>query len=269
MPLPAELLQEIEASIENIILDGNLNPQQLTFVQHIQKISGELSRAVSAIPQTEYALSRIIPGFGDSFLQQQVALFGYAKLLLEKPESFGDATLSEYQQDEAQRIYQHGQMVYQLTERIIASAKSERLNQHNAPSTDIALDDLLSDEIPVLEYFLRDVPVKMTVTPTPVKVSANAYHLRALIQHIVTTFALELIEYGHIKISIQSNQQGASINIFGTGIQLTTSDLDILFKKNGRYLYPQRLKKQGGAIQFLREAGRGATIRLILPSIKP
>lgn len=269
MPLPSELLQEIEASVEHVLQDSGLNPQQLTFLHHIQKMAGELSAAVSLIPQTEYALRRIIPGFGDSFLQQQVALFGYARLLLEKPESFGGAVLSEYQQDEVRRIYQHGQALYQLTEQIIASAQSERLKQHNAPPVDITLDTLLADEIPVLQYFLCDVPVKLSVEFAPITIFAGAHHLRALIQHIVTTLARELIEYGHIKISIQGNQQKSFINIFCTGIQLDTTEIDILFKKNGRYLYPQRLEKDGGTIRFLREAGRGATIQLILSSLKP
>ena len=268
MPLPSELLQQIEASVEHVLQDGNLNPQQLTFVHHIQKMAGELSLALSHIPQTEYALNRIIPGFGDSFLQQQVALFGYARLLLEKPESFGDAVLSEYQRDEIQRIYQHGQALYQLTEQIMASAQSERLEQHNALPDEIVLDALLSDEAPVLQYLLRDVPVQLSIEHGPVMVVANAYHLRALIQHIVTTLALELIEYGRIKINTGKNHQDVSLNIFCTGIQLDAREIDILFKKNGRYLYPQRLEKEGGAIRFFRESGRGAIIQLILSSIK-
>lgn len=269
MPLPSELLQVIEESVDHVLQDGRLNPQQLTFVHHIQKMAEELSTAVSPIPQTDYALRRIIPSFGDSFLQQQVALFGYARLLLEKPESFGGAVLSEYQEDQVKRIYQHGQTLYQITEQIIVSAKLERPEQHAIPSEKIDLATFFAREAPILHYFLRDVAVKLSINVEPCTIHASDYHLSALIQHIVTTLALELIEYGHIKISKQPGQQESLINIFCTGIQLDATEIDILFKKNGRYLYTQRLQQDGATVRFLRESGRGATIQLALAHRNP
>ena len=269
MPLPSELLGQIEEAVERVLQYGGLNPQQLTFVQHIQKVSHELSTVIAPVPQTEYALRRILPGFGDSFLQQQVALFGYARLLLEKPDAFDNAVLSDYQQDELSYIYKHGQSLYQLTEQIISSANAERRKQHGASPIQIALDTLLSDEKPVLRYYLRDAPVKLSFELEPVTVHASAYHLLALIQHIVTTLAGELIEYGQIKISTETIPQQTSISIFCTGIQLDSTEIDILFKKNGRYLYRRRFQKEGGTIHFLREAGRGATIQLIFPALTP
>lgn len=264
MPLPSELLQGIERSVERVLADGGLNPQQLTFVHHIQKMAEELSTAISPIPQTDYALHRIIPSFGDSFLQQEVALFGYARLLLEKPESFGGAVLSEYQQDEVRRIYQQGQALYQITEQIITNAKTERPKQHVTPPEKINLVDFFERETPILQYYLRNHPVKLSIDIEPAQVRASDYHFRALIQHIVTTLALEFIEYGHIKISTQAFHQENHINIFCTGIQLGATEIDILFKKNGRYAYTKRLQQDGGTIRFLREPGRGAIIQLVL-----
>lgn len=269
MPLPSELLQAIEASLDLVLQDGGLNPQQLTFVNHIQKTATELSTAIAPIPQTDYALRRIIPGFGDSFLQQQVALFGYARLLLESPESFDDVILSDYQQDEMQAIYQHGQTLYELTDQIVASAKLERPQQHARSSERMDLVQFFERETPVLHYFLRNVPVKLSITAESSTVFASDYHLSALIQHIVTTLALELIEYGHIKISTGEGHQESLINIFCTGIQLDATEIDILFKKNGRYHYTQRLQQDGGTVRFLRERGRGATIQLVLARSKP
>ena len=261
MPFPAELLSEIQRAIENVLDDGQLNPQQQTFVNHIQKISNELFSVITPIPETEYALQRIIPSFGDSFLQQQAALFGYAKLLLEHPQSFEDGILSEYQQDQMQLIYKHGQRLYDLTEQIYKTALAERRKQHNAQviTTDIAT--VLIDEEPILRYFLRKYPVELSIHAEPLPAKTVPYHLIAFVQHIVMTICEELMEQGEIKISTIQN----TISIFCTGISLNTTEQDILFKKNGRYAYPKRFVKDGGTIHLLNNERKGATIHLVLP----
>lgn len=265
MPLPSDLLDSIAHAIDAVFQDGELHPQQLIFVHHIQKITSELAHAVHPMPQTDAALRRIIPGLGDSFLQQQAALFGYARLLLEHPESFDGAILSEYQQDQMQHINQQGQALYRLTGQIISEAQAERRQQHHAPATRLDLAQFFTDEAPILQYFLRDVPVQLSINAEASYAYAARYHLAALIQHIITTLSHELIEYGHIKITNTSQQP--IINIFCTGIQLTTAEIETLFQKNGRYRYLQRLQADAGNIQFVRESGRGASIQILLPEI--
>jgi len=269
MPLPSELLQSIETAIDDVLQDGGLNPQQQTFINHIQKTSAELSRAVLPIPQTEHALRRIIPTFGDSFIQQQVALFGYARLLLESPDSFGGAILSEYQQDKMQQIYQHGQALHQLTETIVESARAERLKNRRAQPEKLDLEAFFADESPILQYVIRNRPVELSIAASPVTVVAVSYHLAALIQHIVTVLAHELIETGHIKILTHKTTNSGRIDIFCTGIELNTDEIEILFQKNGRYLYPQRLEKMGGILHFQPDSGHSANIQIYLPELNP
>lgn len=262
MPFPAELIGKIQIAVDNVLADGQLNPQQQTFVNHIQKISTELTKAISPIPETEHALQRIIPSFGDSFLQQQAALFGYAKLLLEHPQSFEDAILSEYQQDQMRLIYQYGQRLYDLTEQIQQTALTERRKQHRAKPAPTDLSEFFAQEDPILRYFLRKHPIQLDIHAEPIIVKIVPYHLAAFIQHIVSTMSSELIdEQGQIRIG--ATQQ--AIHIFCTEIELNTSEQESLFKKNGRYAYPQRFIQDGGTIHFLRNAEGGATIQLVLP----
>lgn len=269
MPRPFELLEAIEAAIHDVLDDGGLNAQQLTFVQHIQKTNTELSRAVVAIPQTEHALRRILPAFGDSFLQQEVALFGYARLLLENPDSFGGAILSEYQQDKMQQIYQHGQALHQLSQKIVEDARTERIKQHRAQAKKLDLETFFTDETPILHYVLRNHPVELSITTSSITVFAVPYHLAALIQHIVTIISHDLIESGHIKILTKDNADSGIIDIFCTGIQLNAEEIDALFQKNGHYFYPQRLEQSGGKLRFERQIGRGASIQIHLSKFKP
>ncbi|GAB5494819.1 MAG: hypothetical protein Phog2KO_50340 [Phototrophicaceae bacterium] len=262
MPFPSELVREIQIAVNNVLADNALNPQQQTFVAHIHKINDEIAKVVQAIPKTEHAHKRIIPSFGDTFLQQQVALFGYAKLLLESPQSFEGAILSEYQQDQMQIIYQYGQQLYELTEQIQKTAFAERRQQYSAEAENINLADFFTEEAPILRYYLRKKPIQLNIDSEPIQVKVRPYHLSAFIQHIVSIIAEELIESGTINIQTQGNQ----IEIFCDGIDLNQSEQDTLFKKNGRYAYPQRFIQNGGIIYLETHQEYGASIYLGLSS---
>lgn len=265
MPSPAELLQAITDEITPLLADDAYQPQQITFIKHIQKTTSELLKATQPMPSSALALQRIIPTLGDSFLQQQAALFGYAKLLLDHPESFGGASLTSSQQYHMRRIYEFGQSLYELTEEIQKSALKERIQQQKAQAVRVELAPLLQAEIPILNYVVSKKPVQLTLNVNPVAAITSPYHLSALLQHIVTVLSHELMAYGHIQIKSYRSIQSAVIDIFCTGIQLDTEEVDTLFSKNGRYLYPRRLQKDGGSLHFVRDVGRGASVQIHLP----
>ncbi len=158
-------------------------------------------------------------------------------------------------------IYQYGQSLYDLTEQIQQKALSERQKQHRAKPVPTGLSEFFAQEDPILRYFLRNYPVQLSIHAEPIIVKIVPYHLAAFIQHIVTTMSSELIEQGQIKIYTEHQ----AIHILCTGIELNTSEQESLFKKNGRYAYPQRFIQDGGTIHFLHTAEGGATIQLILP----
>ncbi|MEO1289756.1 MAG: hypothetical protein AAFV93_18490, partial [Chloroflexota bacterium] len=259
MPTPQDLLRAILVELDAIPLDNKpFNAQQVTFMQHIRNTTDALLTIFDPMPQSAYALQRIVPGMSDSLLQQEVALFGYARLLLEHPDSFDGAVVPEPYRAPLERIYQLGQQLHRLMEQIQQEALINRRQQQSAPATHFNLTQLFTDDLPILQYLLRDYPIQITATIKPLDVCFPKYHLIEFIQHIVLTLTHDLIEYGHIKISTSDN----SLIIFCTGIQLTQTEIETLFKKQGRYIYPRRFERSGGNINFTREQGRGASIVL-------
>lgn len=262
MPTPHDLLHHIRMELDSILEQPTiLNAQQLTFVQHIHTISDAQHKQFEPMPSSAYALQRIIPTMSESLLQQQSALFGYAKLLLEHPESFDGVAFPDVHRAHIERISHLGQQLYHLTEHIQQSALTERQTQQNRSAVHFDVATLLEDEMPVLRYFLRDKAIQLSNHSTSLAVCASPYHLSAFIQHIILTVADELIEYGHIQL--KTDRQ--ALHIFCTGIQLTQADIDTLFTKQGRYVYPRRFEKEGGTITFAREQGRGSSI-ILAPS---
>jgi len=266
MPHPAQFLHIIWQTITSVRASGGFQPQQQTFVDHIHRTTDHLKQALDPIPDSDIALRRIIPTFGDSLLQKEIALFGYARLLLDSPASFDGASLTATQASAMQTIFDVGQALYQQTEKIRQEAATERRQQHRAAPQAINLSQFLEMQHPILAYWLRDEPLQLSLmmAPTP-DVMAASYHLAAFIEHIIRTLSQELLEYGHIKVSTVYDGSYGAIHIFATGITLDASEQEVLFKKEGRSLYLQRFLADGGAFAFSHDRGRGATIILRLP----
>lgn len=264
MPHPSQHVQAIERALANLKDTVVFNPQQEIFINHIRKIASELKQAVDPIPQTLEALYRIVPTFGDSFLQQQIALFGYARLLLESPESFGDVELKGYHREQVEQIYKEGQALYKLTERICHEALAEHRRQHTARPEPVNLQRLLQSQHEILNYFLRNTSVELVVDVDDVIVQAARYHLAALLQHIIVTLSEELIRNGNITITSRQTNTEAAIIVSCLAMQLTQETIDIIFKKNGRYIYARRFAKDDGSLRFSHNR-HGSSIELWLP----
>lgn len=269
MQKPSALLAEIASIVADVLSKNSLNPQQQTFLRHIHQTAQELHTIVRDIPPTEYALRAIIPSLGKRFVQPQTVIFGYAKMLMEQPDSFGGAVLSEWQHEHVIAIYEKGVALAQFTEKIKQTASDEQQKQQNASAAIFDLNMHIWQNIPVYRYWLRDKAVKVTAEfPQGLPpVLCNPYHIAAIAQHIVLTMATELIEYGKIRISaaLREDSQAVVLNFFCTGIQLNEAEQHILFQKQGRYIYRERLSSQQGTLHFSREAGIGATLHIDLP----
>lgn len=266
MPSPLEYLQAIARAIDNVQRDSDLNEQQQTFVNHIQKIASELQRAIEPIPPTELALITILPSFGDAFLQQQAALFGYAKMLLDHPQSFDDAILSEYQRDQMQIVYQQGQALHTLTNQIYKTAHSERKTQHQATPQIINVLVFLIEQIPILNYYCAHLAYTGTHDSSDMLALATPYHLAAFIQHIIRVLAQDIDGVEQIEIGIEAIEETIAIVINSIDSTLTDEDYKTIFVTQGRYLYQQRFQKEGGRIQIRRDTN-DTHIQLRLPFI--
>lgn len=270
MPTPAELVHAIHDALTAFdALDAPVAPEQSTFVAHLHRLTNELQSIVAPMPQDEYALRRLIPRNGERLLQQTAALFGYARLLVERPDSFAGATLSTGQTTHMQIVYTHGKTLYDLLETILARAKAERLAQQTAPTDTVNLIPFLEDQRPILRYLIREEPMHVTLTAASQKTICAAiqrYHLAALLEHIVLVTTQDLQAHGHIRITSMLVEEMPMLQLLCTGIAADRATWQTLFSKNGRDAYLRRLRSYGGDIALLPEAGRGARFVIKLAS---
>lgn len=270
---PRQTLELILAQSDALLAghDGPLNPQQQTFVRHIQQTARQLHRMVADVPPTQRAQREIFPVMGDDFVQPQVALFGYARMLLQHPESFGGATPTPQQRDRLRAIDEAASGLYRLTTQLNEDATAERLSQRQAAPTRFDLSADLTGYLPVLRYWLRGQPVQLSVDIQPdVMVYAQAYHVREAIRHILYVMAYERVNYGRLALNVQIHDADfAEVRIFCTGIRLDDDDMRALFGQDGRHIYHRQILKQGGELRVRREPGVGSTLAFTLPRHTP
>ena len=269
MPKPQVILQEILEAADAVLGEDGLNEQQRTFMQHIQHSATRLYQIAIEIPPIEYALQQIIPALGDSFLAPQSSLFGYAKMLLDDPDSFGGAVLSEWQREHVSRIYDLGSELYALTGQIQKDAFETRKQDRKAPPTIFDLNMLIWQQIPVYRYWIRQEAVTLTVE-FPVglpPIYCNPYHIGEIVQHIIVTIAREILMEGRIHLlgALAQDQRMLYLDIQYTGRNGIDDVGEILFKDGGRHLYAQRLSEQGGIFEQLKQSAEHETLRLSLP----
>ena len=160
---PAARLAAIVAHLEPLLTDPTLTSQQQTFIQHMHRTAHTLHDTARQIPATAVALRQILPVLGDDFLHPQQVLVGYAKMLIDHPESFDGATLSMSQRQALMQVHDESVSLYRFTERLRDEAFTERREQRNASPVDFELNMLIWQHVPVYRYWLSDEAVTLTV----------------------------------------------------------------------------------------------------------
>lgn len=260
-------LQTIREAVAALPQHGPLTPSQQTFVRHIDSTALQLLEFVQPVPGSEAALQQILPHLGDKFTRPQPALFGYARMLLDHPESFDGALPTADQCSLLEEIYKQGLQVSQRTEALTQAAQTERQSLRSAAASALDLQAMLSQQASVWHYWLREASISFSVDipNEPLWVMMNAYHLREFIRHVLVTMAYELIEYGRLRIWALSDQPGLAISC--SGIRLDVPQMNQLFERQGRQVYRQQMSRFGARIETQREAGYGAILRLLMVSV--
>jgi signal transduction histidine kinase len=266
-----EAIEEIRKAVEAVLAEGGLNPQQLTFVNTIYENSKYLHKLNSALPSLESALRQILAHISHDINAPLISMRGYSQLLIEHPEEFGGA-LSPKQQESLGFISRQAEALWNLYQALIDSGKEEMNQQHKALPQACDLSEILRHCEAILQFYLqeakRPVQLRFFISENLPPIFAASYHLSQLIIHIVSVMAYELVEYGKIQVSAESDGTLVNLRIFCTGIGSTTSEIHSLFEKEGRHAYRKRFEKQGGRIEFSREAGLGAAVHLIIAIAK-
>lgn len=264
---PADVMRTIREAAAACQTSAYLNSQQRTFVEFIAKSAQQTDELLQAIPQTDYALSQIMPLLADSLQNPLTVLAGYAKMLLEHPASFGGADLATDDAQQMRLIYEQSVIFKEALEAWTASAQAERQAQHKLPMGNYDLNMIIWQHVPVYRYWIREKAVKLMVNfqqgIPPIK--ANPYHLNALVQHLIRTLARDLMPYGTIEVNgaYLPASKTVELKISATGIELSPDEMALLFDKQGNDFYWRQAQKQAIRIETSQQVGYGASLHLL------
>lgn len=247
---------------------GTASESQQTFIQHLNRSAAQLLKQCEEIPDNQVALFEILPTLGEAFAQQQVALYGYARLMLEQPQAFASAALNEAQREHLQTISSASQEAARLTDEIVRAAQQWRQQARSAVPTHFVLGPLLEERLPIWRYWLRERPVILSCTAAddlPL-IHGSAYHLSEMLRHIVLTMGRQWIAYGQIQISASAQAGMVALGIFCTGAQGSEDEMAQLFGQPGQQLYLAQMRRAKIGLRLEKAPGKGVTILLEIPT---
>jgi len=261
-------LHEVLRHIQSID-SSRLNNQQLTFVQHIEKTTRTLlDGQLQYLPTSEYAHIHILPTLGDSLIQPIVAVYGYAKLLLDSPASFDGATIPEAQRPQLDFIYQTGRALQAYIETIIDQAHHYRLTARQAPPHNLDVRQFIVKHRGIYDYWLRqqNAGLKLFIDDSTYFIHATPYHLNALLQHCIVTPITEFAtDSNGVFLYLQASDDSVQIIIRFSDIQLHQSQMQTLFQKDGRNHYLKQLQTMHGQIMVSPQSQ--STLVLAFPQV--
>jgi signal transduction histidine kinase len=265
-----EAIEEIIKAVEAVLAEGGLNHQQLTFLKLIRD-NAEYFPKYADYPSNEAALRQAVSTVLSGLRTPLTVIQGYSMLLVEQPEQFGGA-LSPKQQEAMRFVTRQAQAFGNWHSDLLASVNEERMRELKALPQTCDLSEIMRHCEAVLQFYLRwekrPVQLRFFIPENLPPIFAASYHLSQLIEHIINVMAFELIEYGKITVSAETDGTLVNLRIFCTGIGSTTAEMNSLFEKNGRGIYLARFMQQGGRIEFSREAGLGAAVHLLIAIAK-
>ncbi len=244
-----------------------LSEAQQPFAKHILNLLGSLQAMADGLPEGDDALTAVLPVWGNKFQQGLVALYSYARLLLERPDSFNGQSLHESVRPHAQLLYEAGQALATRCDTLMQQSQEVRSAARTQSPAPFDLAQHLADQLLLYRYFLKDRSVQVRYTPAtgPRIIYARQYHVSELLRHIVVTLGTEIVEYGTVTLHLEDEPSCIAVYVTCTGVQLSPAELTTLFSKNGRHTYREQLDADEGYLTFLRQTGVSGTIVVHLP----
>jgi signal transduction histidine kinase len=260
-------LDDTDQAAQRVLEDPALDEGRRVIARHVAATSDHLRAQVADLPPDDRAWLLILPALGEPFRAALQALQGYAALLASPAGAFARPPAGGATEDALDQLHQAALAVVAAVTRIQAAASALRVAERDRPPGFFDLSAMIRENGPVWRFWLRDQPVRLEVSPGEdlPPIWGSAYHLAALVQHLVLTTAIELIAYGTIRIQAGVTDGGVALRVFCTGIRLTQAELATLFEQEYRHLYLERLASLGGQLQLERRRGTGSTFVITLP----
>ncbi len=243
-----------------------LEAQQSLFIRHIENTANTLHNQLNNLPNTQLAHINILPPMSQHLIQSIVAVYGYAKLLLDSPESFKGATISAHQRTYLEEIYTTGRELHHYLDPLEQQAFNYRQEARMQHLQAINLEQLIETHIDIYSFWMRqsNVTVSTFFENDSVMIQAKPYHLSELVQHVLVTIGREIFtDSGQIELYIKSTIQQVQLWIDCKELVLNDSDLQTLFQKDGRHIYLKQLSDMKGTVHIHPQSR--STIILVFP----
>lgn len=244
-----------------------LNDNQRAFIHHIAQMAHHLYEHFSAMPPSITALQHILPPQQERLQAQLASLYGYARLLLEQPLSFGGAPPTPAQRAHLSAIDRLALGIARACDDIAKDALDARRAGHAQPAQSFHLAALSADYEPIWRYYLNPTAVTLSVE-IDAKLPAvwgYPYHTAALMTHLVLTIGRELIADGELKARAIRNNDVVAFVVSCAKLSLSDADLETLFSRNGRAHYRTQIARGGGQLLISRQTGQIASVGFTLP----
>jgi signal transduction histidine kinase len=235
----------------------SINHQQALFLQHIERTAQRLYDLLAPIPNTHLAYLSLVPRMADELQEPLAVIYGYARMMLDQPTSFGDAYLPLEMQTHAETLYELGRALSQDLHNLTKDAFEARLQTRRAPAENIDLAELLNDYAPIWHYEMQmhDVDLNFHTEVRPF-VHTHAYHLSEWLRHVLLTIAQEIEpKPNELQILLHKMPNNSvQLSIVCPTLHLSDEHLYILFEKQGRVIFRQQAKNIHAQLHLRRNA---------------
>lgn len=266
------MVYNINTALHHIITQAQhidvpeLEVQQSLFIQHIENTANTLQNQLNDLPNTQLAHINILPPMSQHLIKSIVAVYGYAKLLLDSPESFNGATIAPHQRSYLGEIYTTGRELHHYLDPLEQQAFDYREKARMQPLQAINLEQLIETHIDIYRFWVQqsNIQISTLFENDSVLIQAKPYHLSELIQHILVTSGRDIFtDSGQIELYIKSTIQQVQLWIDCLELELNDDDLQTLFQKDGRQIYLKQLSDVKGTVHIHPQSR--STIILVFP----
>lgn len=246
-------------SVQHLLADETLLDQQRVFVQHVQNIAHPMQAPFGAVTTSAYPWLRI--PLRDACATPMQTIVGYAKLLLERPDQFGAATISATQQAHFRQIHEAAVETYRWLHALDGFAYHREWRA--AAAQVFPLDSVLAPLLIVLRYHLRDrITLQQTTHGADHRMNAAPYHTAQVIQHLIFSIVRELDAVRDIRVDLRQSPQAIILQMSLDAGTFDDEVLALLFERQGSRHYREQLARQHAAI-----IPGGDTLRLQWPRV--
>lgn len=244
----------------------DLNDQQRVFVHHIARTSQRLADLIAPIPDTPLAHATLLSRIAPELLEPLASVYGYARLLIDQPQSFGGAHLPPELVVDAETIFTIGRQLAHELEHLPMATRQARAQARNAPMTQVDMVEELRLVLPIWRYEIRETGAMLDLTTpdTAVPILTRIYHLRECLRHLVVTIASELHSQ-RMRLSLAQTSQDLTLDLHCDPLHLDDEALYTLFQHQGRAIFRQQLKHIHAQLTWRVSADATTHLQMTLP----